>query len=131
MSPTPFQTMLPRPEVDVFAPDGSEIRLLCEVMGGSMVTCTLPVGGCSAAVTHRTVEELWCFIEGTGEVWRRQGEREEVTPVYPGVGLSIPLGTHFQFRCTSDTPLRFIIVTMPPWPGPDEAVRVADHWPVG
>jgi mannose-6-phosphate isomerase-like protein (cupin superfamily) len=49
--------------------------------------------------------------------------------VSPGLTLSILLGTHFQFRNTGATPLRFVIVTMPPWPGKDEAVRVGDHWP--
>jgi mannose-6-phosphate isomerase-like protein (cupin superfamily) len=27
-----------------------------------------------------------------------------------------------------EEPLMFIIVTMPPWPGDQEAVRVDDHW---
>ena len=27
-------------------------------------------------------------------------------------------------------PLRILIVTMPPWPGEDEAYRVAGRWPV-
>jgi mannose-6-phosphate isomerase-like protein (cupin superfamily) len=68
-------------------------------------------------------------ISGVGELWRKQGEREEVVPLLPDTAHSIPLGTHFQFRNTSAEPLTFVIVTMPPWPGMDEAVRVADHWP--
>ena len=46
-----------------------------------------------------------------------------------GVCLTIPPGTSFQFRNTGWEPLCFIITTMPPWPGPEEAVRVTDHWP--
>ncbi len=64
-------------------------------------------------------------------MWRRQDEREETVPVAPGVALTVPLGTRFQFRNTGPEPLEFIIVTMPPWPGDEEASRVADHWPAG
>jgi mannose-6-phosphate isomerase-like protein (cupin superfamily) len=46
-----------------------------------------------------------------------------------GVSLTIPVGTHFQFRNAEAVPLRFIIATIPPWPGSDEAVRVEDRWP--
>jgi mannose-6-phosphate isomerase-like protein (cupin superfamily) len=93
-----------------------------------MVHCTLPPGGVSKAVMHRTVEEVWYFLEGAGQVWRKSGGEEDVLDVSAGLSLSIPLGTHFQFRNTGTTPLRFVIITMPPWPGADEAVRVADHW---
>jgi mannose-6-phosphate isomerase-like protein (cupin superfamily) len=47
-----------------------------------------------------------------------------------GVSLTIPRGAHFQFRNTGDAPLGIVLVTMPPWPGEQEAVRVDDHWPV-
>lgn len=123
-----FETRLTPENVDVIAPDGSEIRLLVTAKGGSMAHCTLPPGAVTLAVTHKTVEEVWYFLEGEGQVWRKQGEREEVTEVRPGLSLSIPLGTHFQFRNTGTSALRFVIVTMPPWPGDDEAQRVADYW---
>jgi mannose-6-phosphate isomerase-like protein (cupin superfamily) len=114
---------------DAIAPDGSEIRLLPATERGSMVHCTLPPGGISKAVAHRTVEEIWFFLEGEGQVWRSRNGVAEITDVQPGVGLTIPLGTHFQFRNVGDAPLRFLIVTMPPWPGEAEAYRVPDHWP--
>ncbi|MEK0082886.1 cupin domain-containing protein [Benzoatithermus flavus] len=125
----PFASGTPAAACDVLAPDGSEIRLLPQVRGGSMVHCTLPPGGVSLAVTHRTVDELWYVLEGEGELWRRQGEHEAVVPLLPGTAHSIPLGTRFQFRNVGTEPLRLVIVTMPPWPGMDEAVRVEDHWP--
>ena len=109
---------------EYLAPDCSEIRLLPEMKGGSMAHCTLPAGGISKPVHHRTVEEMWYCIEGDGEVWRRQDDREEVTHFIPGVSLTIPTGTHFQFRNTGETPLRFIIAAMPPWPGASEAVQL-------
>jgi mannose-6-phosphate isomerase-like protein (cupin superfamily) len=82
----------------------------------------------SVAVCHKTVEEAWYFIEGQGEVWRKQGKREEVVEVKNGVCISIPTGTHFQFRNTGNEPLKFLITTMPAWPGENEAFRVKNHW---
>lgn len=119
------------PETPVVAPDGSEVRPLAATARASTAHCTLPPGGVSLAVRHRTVEEIWYFIAGEGEVWRKLGAREEVVAARPGVSLSIPTGAHFQFRNTGLEPLVFLLATMPPWPGMDEAVRVEDHWPVG
>jgi mannose-6-phosphate isomerase-like protein (cupin superfamily) len=120
-------TRLPE-EYTVLAPDGSEIRELVVVKGGSMVHCKLPPGAASTAIRHVTVEEAWYFIQGRGQVWRKRGEQESVVDVEPGVALTIEPGTHFQFRNTGDEDLCFIIVTMPPWPGAQEAVRVEDYW---
>lgn len=117
---------------DAIAPDGSQIRLAGQVRGGSLVHCTLPPGGTSLAVRHRTVEELWLCTGGRGEVWRQlPGQPESVVTVSAGTWLPIPLGAHFQFRNTGAEPLTFVIATVPPWPGEDEAVRVPDHWPAG
>ena len=126
---TSFETMRVGARHDLLAPDRSEIRLLPRLERGSMVHCTLPAGGVSLAVAHRTVEEVWYVIAGEGQIWRRQGGHEETVGIGPGVSLTIPLGTHFQFRNTGTTPLCIVILTMPPWPGEEEAMRVNDHWP--
>jgi mannose-6-phosphate isomerase-like protein (cupin superfamily) len=110
------------------APDGSEVRLLLRVTGGGMVHCTLLPGRVSRCLAHRTVDEIWYFLAGRGEVWRKRGEQEETTEVHPGLCLTIPRGTKFQFRNLGDEPLRFLIATIPPWPGAEEAVRARDHW---
>ena len=117
------------PEGFVRAPDQSEVRPLLEVTRGGMSHCTLPPGGVSLAVRHKTIEELWYVIGGRGEIWRRLGDDEDVVEMTPGTSVSIPTGAHFQFRTTGDEPLTFVIATMPPWPGMDEAERVDDHWP--
>ena len=88
----------------------------------------LPPGQTSSAVTHRTVEEIWFFLSGRGEMWRKRGEQEELVPVEAGICLTIPVGTHFQFRSFGDQALAAIGVTMPPWPGNDEAVLVQGEW---
>ena len=113
---------------DVLAPDSSEIRLLLALPGAAH--CSLPTGGVSRAVAHKTVREIWHFLGGAGEVWRRQGERKDVVKVSPGICLTIPIGTRFQFRHTGAGPLEFFIVTMPPWPGGEEAFRAGEYWTV-
>jgi mannose-6-phosphate isomerase-like protein (cupin superfamily) len=128
---TTFATTTLRDQHDVLAPDGSEIRVLVSTGRGSMAHGTLPPGGVSLAIVHRTVDEVWYVTTGRAQVWRKLGEREEVVEVGPGSALSIPLGAHFQFRTVGDEPFRFVMCTMPPWPGAHEAVRVPDYWPVG
>ncbi len=114
--------------VDVVAPDGSDVRILLALAGGSAAHFSLAPWRTSLAVTHRTVEEIWYVLGGRGEMWRRQGEREEVAALEPGVCLTIPLGTHFQFRSLGAEPLTAVAVTMPPWPGEGEAVVVDGPW---
>jgi mannose-6-phosphate isomerase-like protein (cupin superfamily) len=116
---------------DATAPDGSDVRILLEIVErGGMAHFELPPGQVSIAVTHRSVEEIWFFLAGRGEMWRKQGDREEIVPVESGVCLTIPLGTHFQFRSFGDEPLAAVGITMPPWPGPGEggAYEVEGKW---
>ncbi len=112
----------------VLAPDGSEVRPLLDLRRGGLGHCTLPPNAVSQAVRHRTIEEIWYFIKGQGQVWRKHGDHEVVVEVGPGVCLTIPTGVHFQFRNTGDEPLEFLMATMPPWPGSAEAVRVPNYW---
>jgi mannose-6-phosphate isomerase-like protein (cupin superfamily) len=113
---------------DAVAPDGSEVRILLGLRGGGMAHFQLAPNQVSTAVTHRTVEEIWYFLSGRGQMWRRQGDRSEIVDVYPGVSLTIPLGTHFQFRTVGSEPLAAVGVTMPPWPGDGEAILVEGMW---
>ena len=110
------------------APDGSDVRVLLGLKGGGMAHFELAAGETSTAVTHRSVEEIWMFVSGRGEMWRRQGAREVIVPVEPGVCVTIPLGTHFQFRSFGPQALGVVAVTMPPWPGQDEAKVVSGKW---
>jgi mannose-6-phosphate isomerase-like protein (cupin superfamily) len=113
---------------DVIAPDGSDVRVLLGLARGGMAHFVLARGQISTAVTHRTVEEIWYVLSGRGEMWRRQGDREDVVAMAPGVCLTIPLGTHFQFRSLGTEELAAVAVTMPPWPGDGEALVVAGKW---
>lgn len=113
---------------DAIAPDGSEVRLLAATARGSMAHFRLPPGAVSKPVAHRTVEEVWYFVKGRGRMWRSFEGVEEEIEARPGVSISIPIGTKFQFRCDGDEALEAVGVTMPPWPGMDEAVEVEGVW---
>jgi mannose-6-phosphate isomerase-like protein (cupin superfamily) len=114
---------------DVVAPDGSGVRILLRLKGGSMAHFELPAGQVSKAVTHRTVEEIWYVVAGSGQMWRQQDGKSAIVDVHPGVCLTIPLGTHFQFRSVGPGPLAAVAITMPPWPdSDDEATLVEGPW---
>jgi mannose-6-phosphate isomerase-like protein (cupin superfamily) len=125
----PWETKRLPARPDVVAPDGSDVRMLPGLAGGTMAHFELAPGETSIAVVHRTVEEIWFFVGGRGEMWRAHEEREEVVEVEPGISLTIPVGTRFQFRALGAEPLAAVGVTMPPWPGPDEALTVDGRWP--
>ena len=106
---------------DAIAPDGSEIHYrVLDAERASLVEVVLKPGGVSRPVRHRTVEEIWYFLAGTGQVWLEG----DVIDVRPGSTVVIPTGRAFQFQATGDEPLRFLCFTSPPWPGDDEAEPV-------
>ena len=125
-----FETCVLPDQFDVLAPDGSEIRILLANGNASMAHGTLQPGGISRAVTHRTVEEIWYVLTGNADLWRKNDDQEEIVSLSADLSVTIPLGTHFQFRTVGDDPFKFIMCTTPPWPGENEAIRVEDHWPV-
>ena len=110
------------------APDGSEVRVLLRLASGSMAHFALGAGKVSRPIAHRSVEEFWYVLSGRGEMWRMRGEDEEIVTLAPGVCLTIPVGTHFQFRATAAQGVAVVGVCMPPWPGDDESIHVNGPW---
>jgi mannose-6-phosphate isomerase-like protein (cupin superfamily) len=125
---TPFATLILPEKPSLLAPDGSDVRILLSLGGGSMAHFELAPGTVSRAVVHRTVEEIWYILAGQGEMWRSHEDQTEVVTLLPGTCLSIPVGTHFQFRAAASVPVSAIAVTLPPWPGADEAIMVTGPW---
>ena len=123
-----FDTMRLPAEPDAVAPDGSDVRVLLRLDRGSMAHFELGTGRTSGAVAHRTVDEIWYVLGGRGEMWRRKDGREATVPLEPGVCVSIPAGTRFQFRSTGAGPLQAVGITMPAWPGDGEAYEVEGPW---
>lgn len=113
---------------DAVAPDGSDIHFrVLDAKRASLVEVVLAPGQTSRPIRHRTVEEIWYFLAGSGEVWVRwpDGRSEETRTVGHGDVVVIPTGAAFQFRAARAEPLRFLCYTSPPWPGDDEAQPVA------
>jgi mannose-6-phosphate isomerase-like protein (cupin superfamily) len=124
----PYETKPLGAAPDATAPDGAAVRLLLSLRGGSMAHFELPPGEISHAVTHRTVEEIWFVLSGRGSIWRRQDGQERIDALAPQTSLTIPLRTAFQFRAEAGAPLSFVAITMPPWPGMDEALPALGPW---
>jgi mannose-6-phosphate isomerase-like protein (cupin superfamily) len=110
------------------APDGSDVRALLTLDRGGLAHFEVGPGQTSVAVAHRTVDEIWFFMSGRGQMWRKLNDQEEVIPVESGVCIIIPVGTHFQFRSFGYESLSAIGVTMPPFPGKGEAYEVPGEW---
>ena len=128
MSNRSFETKMLPASSDAVAPDGSDVRVLLATTRGSLAYFELAPDETSVAVRHRSVEEIWYFLRGRGEMWRRFGGHEQTVELRPGLCVTIPVGTAFQFRATEDDPLTAIGATMPPWPGAGEAVTVEGPW---
>jgi mannose-6-phosphate isomerase-like protein (cupin superfamily) len=126
-----FETRTLPKNPDTLAPDGAKVRLLGALEGGSFAHFELPASAISLAVKHCSVEEIWFVLEGRGRIWRRGATQESIDDIAGGDCLTVPLGVEFQYRASNETPLTFVAVTMPPWPGAQEAVFVEGPWQAG
>lgn len=122
---------------DAIAPDGSEIRFVVPpppiaiercpppdrgARTASLVEVRLPAGEHSRPVRHRTVEEIWYVLAGSGSLRRRApGGDERTDPLEPGRAVVIPTGWAFSFSAAGAADLVFLCHTSPPWPGAEEA----------
>ena len=122
-----FETKRIHSAPDATAPDGSEVRVLCQGSRGGLAIFSLPPNAVSKAVAHRTVEEVWYILSGKGASGASSAIRKK-SPSSLRPSLTIPTGTHFQFRCDGPEPLTAIGATMPPWPGESEAFIVDGTW---
>lgn len=121
------QTTLPV-DADAKSPAGADIRFIMDGPTGNMIHSTVPPGQINRATIHATISEFWHVLEGEGEIWRKDTGEELITALLPGVSIDIPVGTAFQYRNTGSTPLRFICISMPPWPGDFEASHLDGAW---
>lgn len=113
---------------DAQSPAGAQIRYIMDGKTGNMIHSTVPARQVNRATVHATVSEFWYILEGHGEIWRDNGRESCVTVLVPGTAIDIPVGTAFQYRNVADFDLKFICVTMPPWPGDSEATYVEGIW---
>lgn len=120
-------TVLPE-NPDAKSPAGADIRFIMDGDTGNMIHSTVPPRQTNRATVHATVSEFWYVLEGKGEIWRKKGSDNSVTPLIPGTSVDIPVGTTFQYRNIDDSDLKFICIAMPPWPGDSEATHVDGKW---
>ena len=113
---------------DAKSPAGADIRFIMDGPTGNMIHSTLPRGQINRATRHKTVSEFWHVLEGRGQIWRSDGDAEVTVDLVPGVSIDIPVGTAFQYRSDAHFPLKFICISMPPWPGDEEAEYVDGPW---
>lgn len=117
-----------RPADDV-APDGMKVWPLARGLHGSMAKFQLGREKVGSAVRHRTVDELWNCLTGESEMWLRHPDgREDLVHLTPGTSVAIAVNTTFQLRNVGHEDANFVGVTIPPWPGKDEADVVAGLW---
>ena len=116
------------PTPDARSPAGADIRFIMDGSTGNMIHSTVPPRQINRATVHATVSEFWFVLEGAGEIWRKDVHEERVTRLEAGVSIDIPVGTAFQYRNTGDVDLKFICITMPPWPGDQEASHLEGAW---
>lgn len=110
------------------SPAGAEIRFLIHGETGDMIHSTVPPDQVNRAAIHATVSEFWHVLSGVGQIWRRDATGEETAELRAGITIDIPVGTAFQYRCTGPEALRFLCITMPPWPGDHEATIIDGPW---
>jgi mannose-6-phosphate isomerase-like protein (cupin superfamily) len=123
-----FQTQSLKKDYDYLAPDTSEIRLLPYFDGGGLCHCTMGPNKTSVAVRHKTVNEIWYCLSGEGEINQKRNEVSETRKFSRGDSFTIPVGNSFQFRNIGSTNLCILILTIPKWPGDQEAEMATPYW---
>ncbi|MEP6269217.1 MAG: cupin domain-containing protein [Paracoccaceae bacterium] len=121
------ETTLPS-RADAKSPAGADIRFIMDGTTGNMIHSNVPPGQVNRATIHKTISEFWYILEGEGEIWRRNEHEERIVSLVSGVSIDIPVGTAFQYRNIGTKPLKFICISMPPWPGDHEASHLKGAW---
>ena len=100
--------------------DGSQIRELAgpkwtPAKNQSLAEATVPVGGATAAHYHRTTEELYYIVSGSGLMRIAEEER----PVQRGDCIVIPPGAEHKLTNTGAEPLVLLCCCAPAYSDED------------
>jgi mannose-6-phosphate isomerase-like protein (cupin superfamily) len=100
--------------------DGSSIRELAgpawtPARAQSLAEATVPAGGATTAHYHRTTEELYYIVGGSGRMRLGEDERD----VRRGDCIVIPPGAEHKLTNTGDEPLVLLCCCAPPYSDED------------
>lgn len=118
------------PELCLAAPGATAdgpLRALVEGEQCALGELALAAGQHTAAVSHRTVEQLWYVAAGSGELWRTSAGERRLDELRPGTCVHVPPGVPFQLRAGAQG-VRLMVVTSPRWPGAHEAAPARGPW---
>jgi mannose-6-phosphate isomerase-like protein (cupin superfamily) len=100
-------------------PDGSEVRELARPPGSarnqSLAEARLPPGSATVEHFHRTAEEIYYFLEGSG----RMRLEDDTASVAPGDAVVIPPGTKHKLWNTGSERLVLLCCCAPPYSDDD------------
>jgi mannose-6-phosphate isomerase-like protein (cupin superfamily) len=100
---------------DHVSPAGvAEIRLLPSFEQGELAHARARAGRPSRAARLSGIGEMFYVLTGKGELWRKTGGLEDVTPLVPGRSVSLLPEIEYQYRAV-DGPLDFLVFTAPRW----------------
>jgi mannose-6-phosphate isomerase-like protein (cupin superfamily) len=115
-----WETMSIPAEKSYTSPGGSaEIRMLPNFPTGEITHAAVPPDDTSKPAYLSGLTEFFFGLFGRGEVWRSNGEVEEVVDFFPNRCLMIPEGVRFQYQ-TRESSLVFLVIVAPRWS--------ADRW---
>jgi mannose-6-phosphate isomerase-like protein (cupin superfamily) len=99
--------------------DGSLVRELCQTGDGarnqSLAEATVPPGAATIEHLHRTSEEIYRFVSGSGRLRLADAEAD----VRAGDTVLIPPGTRHKLFNTGSEPLVILCACSPPYSDDD------------
>lgn len=119
------------------APDKSKIHFLTTGLYGGVVQCSMAPLQVSETKMHRTVSEMWAF-KGSIEIDVFKQDTKNSKPRIVSIKnpthyyiARINAGESFKFENLQSKAAKFLIATVPTWPGSNEAISVSDFLPSG
>ena len=101
----------------------TQLRRSVEAAGGKYQVVKNTVAERAGAGTPP--EGLLKNLKGTNSIAYTKTDPVALAKILTKVAKDVPA---FQFRADADSVLAFVAITMPPWPGMDEAVPLQGPW---
>ena len=119
--------ILPR-DIDVLAPDGSEVRICCHWLAAAWRISGCHPGRSRGRFAIEPSRRSGTRCPDVAKCGGPPAARRRSLLLRRGLCLTIPAGVGFQFRSHPAESLAAVAITMPPWPGDGEAEFVDGRW---